>query len=176
MNGLIIIGKIVGVHGVRGELKVYPITDDAHRFLKLKDCFLCKSDKDPKQDRPAVVKSARIDKEMVLIKLEGLDDRTLAEEYRGLFIAVTRENAVKLPEGHYFVVDLIGLEVIDDARGPLGRISDCYETGANHIIEVKRKGKKDLLIPYLNAICYEVDLEGGTFRVRLPEGLYEIYE
>ena len=83
---------------------------------------------------------------------------------------------MKLPEGRYFVVDLIGLEVIDDERGSLGQISDCYETGANHIIEVKRKGKKDLLIPYLNAICYDVDIEGGTFKVRLPEGLYEIYE
>ena len=174
MNELIIIGKICGVHGGRGELKVYPITDDAHRFLKLKDCFL--SGQDLKDPKPAMVRSARIDKEMVLVKLEGLEDRTEAEKYRGLFMSVTRENAVQLPEGQYFIVDLIGLEVIDDARGSLGRISDCYETGANFIIQIKRKGKKDLLIPYLNAICYDVDIEGGTFKVRLPEGLYEIYE
>lgn len=174
MDELIIIGKICGVHGVRGELKVFPITDDAHRFLKLKDCFL--SDQKLKDPKPAVVKSARIDKNMVLVKLDGLDDRTAAEEYRGLYISVSRDNAVKLPKGRYFVVDLIGLDVIDDERGSLGKITDCYETGANFIIEIKRKGKKDLLIPYLNAICYDVDIEGGIFRVRLPEGLYEIYE
>ena len=174
MNELITIGKICGVHGVRGELKVFPLTDDAHRFLKLKECFLI----DEKQKDPVKVtaKHARLDKGLVLLTLEGTEDRTAAELLKGKTIAVSRENAVKLPEGRYFVVDLIGLEVIDDERGPLGKISDCYETGANHIIEIKRKGKKDLLIPYLNAICYDVNIEGGTFKVRLPEGLYEIYE
>ncbi len=174
MDGLIIIGKIVGVHGVRGELKVYPLTDDAHRFLKLKECFL--SGEDLKDPKPCSVVSARIDKEMVLVRLEGVDDRTLAETYRGQYMSVTRENAAKLPEGRYYIVDLIGLEVIDDVRGSLGKITDCYETGANYIIEIRRKGKKDLLIPYLNAVCYEVDIPGGVFKVRLPEGLYEIYE
>ena len=174
MNELIIIGKIVGVHGVRGEIKVYPLTDDAHRFLKLKECFL--SGENLKDPKPAKVTGARIDKEMVLVRLEGVDDRTVAETYRGRYMSVTRENAAQLPEGRYYIVDLIGLEVIDDKLGTLGMITDCYETGANYIIEIKRRGKKDLLIPYLNAICYEVDIEGGTFRVRLPDGLYEIYE
>ena len=174
MAELIIIGKICGVHGVKGELKVYPETDDVHRFLKLKDCFLSgDSLKDPV---PVKVKGARIDKGMALIRIEGIDDRTAAETLRGKTVSVTRDNAVKLPEGRYFVVDLIGLEVIDDERGPLGKISDCYNAGASDIIEIKRKGKKDLLIPYLNAVCYEVDLEAKTFKVRLPEGLYEIYE
>ena len=174
MNELIIIGKIVGVHGIRGELKVYPLTDDAHRFLKLKEC--CLSGEDLKNPKTVTVNSARIDKEMVLVKLDGVEDRTAAEGYRGRYMSVTRENAAELPEGRYYIVDLIGLEVIDDKLGPLGKISDCYETGANYIIEIRRKGKKDLLIPYLNAICYEVDIEGGTFKVRLPDGLYEIYE
>ena len=173
-NGLIIIGKITGVHGVRGEVKVYPLTDDAHRFLKLKDCFL--TDDKMKSSKPVNVTSARIDKGMVLLKLDGIVDRTVAEGLRGQYLAVTRENASELPEGRYFIVDLIGLEVIDDVRGSLGKISDCYETGANYIIEIKRKGRKELLIPYLNDICYDVDIDGGTFKVRLPEGLYEIYE
>lgn len=174
MNELIIIGKIVGVHGIRGEVKVYPLTDDAHRFLKLKDCFV--SAENLKNPLAKKVEKARLDKEMVLVKFEDISDRTIAEGLRGQYMSVTRENACELPEGRYYIVDLIGLEVIDDVLGPLGKISDCYETGANYIIEVKRKGKKDLLIPYLNAICYEVDLEGQVFKVRLPDGLYEIYE
>lgn len=173
-NELIIIGKITGVHGVRGEAKVYPLTDDAHRFLKLKECFL--TDEKMKSQKPLNVASSRLDKGMVLLRFEGIDDRTIAEGLRGQYLAVNRENAAELPEGRYYIVDLIGLEVIDDVRGPLGRISDCYETGANYIIEIKRKGKKELLIPYLNDICYDVDIDNGTFKVRLPEGLYEIYE
>lgn len=173
-NELIIIGKITGVHGVRGEVKVYPLTDDAHRFLKLEDCFL--TDDKMKSSRAVNVASARLDKGMVLVKFDGITDRDVAEGLRGQYMAVTRDNAAELPEGRFYIVDLIGLEVIDDIRGPLGKISDCYETGANYIIEIKRKGKKELLIPYLNDICYEVDIEGGTFKVRLPEGLYEIYE
>ena len=173
-NELIIIGKICGVHGIRGEVKVFPLTDDAHRFLKLKDCFV--SAEDLKSPAAKTVSSARIDKEMVLVRFEDIDDRTVAEGLKGKYISVARENAADLPEGRYYIVDLIGLEVIDDERGNLGKISDCYETGANYIIEIKRKGKKELLIPYLNSICYDVDIDAGVFRVRLPEGLYEIYE
>ena len=87
-----------------------------------------------------------------------------------------REDAVKLPKDTYFIEDLKTLKVIDDERGEIGTIKDVYEYGANFIVEVKRPGKKDLLIPYLKTVCYEVDLEAGVFKVRLPEGLWEIYE
>lgn len=174
MNKLIIIGKIIGVHGIRGELKVFPITDDARRFFKLKKCYL--TDEEFKKPVEAMAKSARLDKEIILLTMEGLTDRTEAEKLRGQFIAVDREDAVKLPPNTYFIEDLKGLNVIDDERGDLGKISDVFETGANFIITIKRRGKKDLLIPYLNSIVYEVNLEEGTFKVRLPEGLYEIYE
>lgn len=174
MDKLIIIGKIIGVHGIKGELKVFPITDDARRFLKLKKCYLSKEDRKDPLEREC--ERARLDKGNVLLKLKDLDDRTDAERYRGLFISVDREDAVKLPKDTYFIEDLKGLNVIDDERGGIGKIKDVYEYGANFIVEVKRPGMKDLLIPYLKTVCYEVDLEAGTFKVRLPEGLWEIYE
>lgn len=174
MEDLIIIGKIIGAHGVRGELKVYPLTDDAHRFLKLKDCYLCgPALEDP---RAAVCKAARLDRGNVLIRFEDVSDRDKAETLRGRFIAVSRDNAVKLKEGSYFIADLKGLEVIDDTRGSLGTAIDCFETGSQFTLEIKRDKKKNLLVPFVKVYCYEVNIEGGYIKCRLPEGLYELYD
>ena len=175
MDNLIIIGKITGAHGVRGELKVYPLTDDPRRFLKLKDCFLCGQ----KFEKPEAItcSSARMDRGNVLVKFEGVLDRDKAELLRGRFIAVTRDNAVKLKEGHYFIADLKGLTLIDDDRGDLGTVIDCFETGAQFTLEVKRDGKnKNLMIPFVKAYCYEVNIEDGYIKCRMPEGLFELYE
>ena len=76
----------------------------------------------------------------------------------------------------FFIVDMLGMTVIDDERGELGTISDVFETGANFVISVRRKGKKDLLIPFLKAVCYDTDIESSVMKVKLPEGLYEIYD
>jgi len=173
MDDMIVIAKIIGAHGVRGEIKVYPLTDNVRRFSKLKRCYIGKENVDGSLYE---VLSARNDRGNVLIKLDGVCDRDKAESLKGLFISVDREDAVKLPKGQFFIVDLIGLKVVDDELGELGSIADVYETGANFIITVKRKGKKDLLIPYLKSCCYSTDIENKLMKVRLPEGLYEIYE
>ncbi len=170
----ITIGKIGSAHGVRGELKIVPLTDDVRRFSKLKKCFLTKEDGTIVNE--LAVKHARVDRGNVLILFETITDRDMAEKLRGFYLAVSREDAVKLPKNTFFIVDMIGLTVIDDERGELGTINDVYETGANFVISVKRKGKMDLQIPFLNAVCYETDIEAGYMKVRLPEGLYEIYE
>ena len=170
----ITIGKIGSAHGVRGELKVVPLTDDVRRFSKLKKCFLTKEDGTIVNE--LAVKTARIDRGNVLIVFEGIQDRDAAEKLRGLFIAVAREDAVKLSKGEFFIVDLIGLRVVDDERGDLGTINDVYETGSNFVISVKRKSKPDLQIPFLKVVCYDTSIEDGVMKVRLPDGLYEIYE
>lgn len=170
----ITIGKIGSAHGVRGELKIVPLTDDVRRFSKLKNCFLTKEDGTVVNE--LAVKTARIDRGNVLVTFEGVLDRDAAEKLRGFFIAVSRENAVKLPKDEFFIVDLLGLKVIDDERGELGTINDVYETGSNFVISCKRKGKMDLQIPFLKVVCYETSIEEGYMKVRLPDGLYEIYE
>lgn|SRR5574344_689403 len=175
MNDYLIIGKIIGAHGVRGELKVFPLTDDARRFLKLHDCFIC--DENLGKLQAAETISSRLDKDTVLVKLKDYGDRTVAETLRGSFIAVSRSNAVRLPKNRFFIADLVGLSVTDDERGPLGTVCDCYETGANYILEVKRSGKnQNLLIPFIRTVCYEVNLDDGIMKCRLPEGLFELYE
>ena len=174
MSDRFLTGKITSAHGIRGEVKVFPITDDAKRFKKMKKCFLARSEND--EGRLFEIESSRIDRGNVLLKFKGVDDRDEGEKLRGLFIFVGREDAVKLPEDRFFIVDLIGLNVTDDEKGPLGVVNDVYETGANSVLSVKRKGKKDLQIPFLKAVCYDVNLEGQKIRTKLPEGLYEIYE
>lgn len=174
MEDLIVTGKIIGAHGVRGEIKVFPLTDDARRFLSMKKCFLTGPKlEDPKE---ACVASARLDKGIVLVTLEGLDDRDKAQALHGRYIAVSRADAVPLPKGRYYTADLIGLTVTDDKIGDLGKVTDCIEAGSGHILSIRRKGKKDLLIPFVKEYCYEVSVEGGLIRCRLPEGLYELYE
>ena len=163
INDRITIGKIIGAHGVRGEVKVFPLTDNVRRFNKLKKCTLLTENGTEKQDLN--VKTSRVDRGNALVTFEGL------------YVAVDREDAVKLPKDEFFIVDLIGLTVVDANLGELGKIDDVYETGASHhIISVKRKGKKDLQIPFLKTICKKTDITEGIMEVELPEGLYEIYE
>ena len=174
MKDYLVIGKIGGAHGVRGEVKIIPLTDDVRRFSSLKECMILDEKERVKETKE--VEKARVDDTRTLVKFKGIDDRDEVGKLTGFYIAVSREDAVKLPEGRYFIADLIGLTVVDDERGELGSIKDIINSGASDIIIVKRKGKNELLIPYLNAIVYEVDITGGTMKVKLPEGLYEIYE
>ena len=174
MKDYLIIGKIGGAHGVRGEVKIIPLTDDVRRFSSLKECLILDEKEHLKETRE--VEKSRVDDSRTLIKFKGIDDRDEVSKLTGYYIGVSREDAVKLPEGRYFIADLIGLTVVDESRGDLGTIKDIINSGASDIIIVKRKGKNELLIPYLNAIVKSVDLSSGKMDVVLPEGLYEIYE
>ena len=170
----LIIGKITAAHGVRGEVTVFPLTDDARRFLKLKDVFLCKED--TSDETSIVIKNARIDRDRVLVKFEGSEDRDIAESFKGRFISIDRKDAVKLQENSFFIEDLKGLEVTDDNKGVLGIIKDVYKSGPKHIVMIQRAGKQDLLVPFANEIFYDVRPDESVVNCRLPEGLYEMYE
>ncbi len=174
MKDYLIIGKIGGAHGVRGEVKIIPLTDDVRRFSSLTECMILDEKEHIKETLE--VEKTRVDETRTLIKFKGIDDRDEVGKLTGYFIGVTRDNAVKLPEGRFFIADLIGLTVVDSERGELGTIKDIMNSGSSDIIIVKRKGKNELLIPYLNAIVTNVDLSAGVMSVTLPEGLYEIYE
>ena len=170
----LIIGKITAAHGVRGEVTVFPLTDDARRFLKLKDVFLCKED--ISDETSIIIKNARIDRDRVLVKFEGCEDRDKAESYKGRFISIDRKDAVPLKENSFFIEDLKGLEVTDDNKGVLGIIKDVYKSGPKHIVMIQRADKQDLLVPFANEIFYNVRPDESVVNCRLPEGLYEMYE
>jgi len=174
MSEYIIIGKLIGAHGIRGEMKVFPITDDVRRFSTISECVLLAQNE--KLLRTIHVTGKRFALETVIVSVEGIADRDEAQKLSGLFLAVKREDAAPLPAGRYFITDLIGCKVTDAKRGLLGVISDVLQTGANDVLVVKRSGKQDLLIPYLKEAVTAVDVFSKQISVVLPDGLYEIYE
>lgn len=173
MNDLLQIGRIIGTHGIKGEVTVFPLTDDPRRFSILKDCFLTKEG--DASNVPAIAVSARYSNSRVILRLEGVDDRDAALALKGRTIAVNRENAVKLSPGSYFICDLIGSKVIDnDSNEILGVLGDILQTGSSDIYVVKRENQKDLLLPAIKEVVKEIDLASTTIRVHLLDGLLDL--
>ena len=159
------IGKIINTRGIKGEFKVLPLTDDISRFDDLKyvlidDDMLMKAD----------VEYVGYYKGLVFLKLKGIDDINDAEKYKGMYLLVARKDAIKLPEGRYFICDIIGLEVYDIKLGFLGTITDVITTGSNDVYDVKNKDKQ-ILVPALKTVVKKINIEQGKVVVELPEGL-----
>lgn len=174
MKEFLIIGKIVGVHGIRGEVKILPLTDDARRFFDLKKASLL-SEKEKKL-RDVQFNSARLQNNMVVCAISDLTDRDEARKLSGCFLAVERSKAASLSDGRYFITDLEGITVIDHQKGQLGVISEIIQSTGSDIIVVSRENKADLLIPFLKTVVQDVDLKSQKMNVVLPDGLYDIYE
>ncbi|MHB1483881.1 MAG: ribosome maturation factor RimM [Saccharofermentanales bacterium] len=172
MKDLLIIGRITGTHGVRGEVNVFPLTDDPKRFSVLKDCFML-ADIDSKRTS-VIVKGVKYFKNKVILQIDGIDNCEDALKTKGKYLAVTRDQAIKLEPGSYFICDLIGSVVIDDVEGELGILDDVLQTGASDIYIVKRPGLKDLLIPAIKEIIKEINLESREIHVHLLDGLLDL--
>lgn len=174
MKDLLIIGKIVGVHGIHGEVKILPMTDDARRFFDLKSAFLL-TDKE-KLIREVQINSVRVQNNVVVSSLMDLTDRDEARKLSGCLLAIDRARAANLSDGRYFIADLEGIVVKDHKIGHLGVISEIMQSAGSDIIVVSRENKADLLIPFLKSIVQDVDIKNQQMMVILPDGLYEIYE
>lgn len=161
------IGQIVNTFGIKGEVKVNPFTDDINRFDDLKKVYV----KSRKEERLYKVENARYHKNMVLLKLEGIENPEQAEMLRNAFLEIDREDAIPLEEGTYFIVDLIGLDVYTDENKLLGKVEDIYNTGANDIYVVKDELGKQILLPGIDEVIKEVDLDNGMIIVHLIPGL-----
>ena len=167
MEDLLQIGLITTTHGVRGEVKVFPTTDDPMRFKKLKQVILDTG----KEQIELEVAGARFFKNLVILKFKGIDNINDVEQYRQKSLYVTRENAVPLGENEYFIADLIGLKVVSDEGEELGDLSDVLQTGANDVYVVSKENTPDLLIPAIRDCIRQVDIENGTMQVHLLAGL-----
>lgn len=161
------VGQIVNTHGVRGEVKVYPLTDDVNRFDNLKFVFI----KSGKEYKKVNVEGVKYIKGMAILKLSGIESMNDAEKYRDVYVYVDRENAVKLPEDTYFIADLIGLDVITEQGENLGKISSVFSTGSNDVYEIKQENGKNILIPAIRDVVKQVDIENGKMIIELLEGL-----
>lgn len=164
------VGRIVAPHGIRGELKVEILTDDPDRFGLLELVYLGREDEEPV---PWELVSYRLHKNQVLLQLKGCNDRAMAETMRGIFVQVPREEAIPLKDGEYYEYQIIGLEVKTVSGELLGRVIEILYTGANDVYVVRDDdpSHREILIPVLDDIVLEIDLEAGSMVVELPEGL-----
>ena len=167
MEQLMEIGQIVNTYGIKGFLKVVPYTDDITRFEELKSIYI-----EMKNSlKTFIIEEVKYSKNLVLLKLKGIDDINTAENYKGSYIKIDRKDAVELPENSYFIVDLIGIKVITDNNEELGNIVDVYPTGANDIYVVKNELGKQVLLPAIGDVIKDVDIKNKKMIVHLIEGL-----
>jgi 16S rRNA processing protein RimM len=167
MEERISIGKILAPHGVKGEVKVMPLTDFPKRFTKMKSVWV---------DTHASfldMESVRFQNEIILIKFAGINTRDAGEALKGSLLQVSREEVVPLPPGHYYHFQIVGLTVVNQQGEKIGCIKEILETGAHDIYVVKREESNDLLVPALKQIVREIDLPAGRMVVDLPPGLDE---
>ncbi len=158
----ITIGKIIAPQGVRGEVRVMPLTDFPERFKQLKIALL-----DDGTSLP--VESVRYHQQVVLLKFRGLDNRNAIEHLKNKLIKVEREDLIPLPEGHYHIFDIIGLSVYNEQEECLGKISDVLQTGSNDVYIVEQKDKPPLLIPGLKTVVLTIDIANSKMIVKLQE-------
>lgn len=161
------VGKIVNTMGVKGEVKVIPLTNDVDRFNDLEWVYILRKDKRDKIN----IQSVRFHKNFVLIKFEGIDDMTAAERLKESYIQVDREHAVELDENEFFICDLIGCNVLTTSGEELGEVNDVFPTGANDVYVVKAKNGKEVMVPAIKQVIKSVDVENKKIIVELMEGL-----
>lgn len=170
MEDLLQVGIITSTHGVRGEVKVYPTTDDPRRFRRLKEVVLDTG----REKMNLEIEGVKFFKQFVILKFKGLDNINDIEKYRQKSLYVTRKNAVRLQRDEYFIADLIGLKVQDEDGKELGTVKDVIETGANDVYEVEMADGKSLLLPAIKQCILNVDVENGLMQVHVLEGLLDL--
>lgn len=165
------VGKIVNTHGVVGELKIIPLTDDPKRYNKLKSVYIS-----PKIGEEMIkydVMGVKYHKSFVIMKVKDIDDLNAAEKLKEHFVIIDREDAVKLPKDTFFICDLIGLKVFDEEGNNLGVIKEVLQTGSNDVYVVKSDNSGDILIPALKTVVKKVCFEENKMVVNLPQGLID---
>lgn len=170
MEDLLQVGIITSTHGVRGEVKVYPTTDDPRRFRRLKEVVLDTG----REKLNLEIEGVKFFKQFVILKFKGLDNMNDIEKYRQKSLYVTRKNAVRLQRDEYFIADLIGLKVQDEDGTELGTVKDVIETGANDVYEVEMADGRSLLLPAIKQCILNVDVENGMMQVHVLEGLLDL--
>ncbi|MDX2160666.1 MAG: ribosome maturation factor RimM [bacterium] len=166
----LLLGEILRPHGVRGELRMRVLTDFPERIASLERLYIGKGVDDP-NPVPYVLQGIRFHQEYGLLKLKTVDDRNAAELFRELFVMVDLEHAVPLEDDEFYLYELIGLTVRLDDDSTLGTLTEVLETGANDVYVVDSPAHGEVLIPALDDVVLEIDIEAGWMRVRLPEGL-----
>lgn len=170
MEQFLRVGVISSTHGVRGEVKVFPTTDDINRFNGLKEVYL-----DTGSDRiPMEIEQVKFFKNMVILKFKGFDSINEIEKYKGKDLLVSRDKAIKLAPDENFIVDLIGLSVVTDEGEEFGTVTDILQTAANDVYVIEGKDGKEYLFPSIKECILNVDLEEKKVTVHIMDGLLDL--
>ena len=163
------IGKIVNTLGLKGEIKVIPITDDPKRFELIKEIEVFKANGTPQGTYS--IEKVRYHKQFIILKLKEISDINAALLLKTTSIKIPKEKALPLEEDQYYLSDLYGLKVVTDEGCDLGVIKDIIFTGANDVYIVEKQGEKDLLIPAIKQCILNVDLDNKIMTIHLMKGL-----
>lgn len=171
------VGIITATHGLRGDVKVFPTTDDPKRFKKLKNVILDNGKITTSLD----IESVKFFKQFVILKFKGIDDINDVEKYRKFELYVEREQAVRLNKDEYFIADLIGVCVFDENSNLIGKVADVYQTGANDVYEIEfdesflyegnQPETKNMLVPAIKECIKEIDIENNRMVINIMKGL-----
>ncbi len=161
------VGVITQTHGIKGEVKVFPTTDDAGRFKKLKEVIM-----DTGRERLQMeIEGVKFFKQYAILKFKGLDSINDIEKYKGAKLYVARDQAVRLKKDEYFVADLIGMDVVTDEGKPFGSLKDVMPTGANDVYVVEREDGSEALLPAIRECVKEINMEKRQITVHIMDGL-----
>ena len=163
------VGKIINTHGLRGEVKVVTWTDYPEVFEEIEYVYARHKSHDERLD----IRNVKYQKNNIILKLEQITSIDEAEKYKNRILVADRDQLPPLEEGTHYIVDLIGLEVVDEDGERIGVIADVFNTGANDIYDVKREGKKNLLLPVIEDCVKDIDMENKRVVVHVMEGLDE---
>lgn len=161
------VGQIVNTFGIKGFVKIYPYVDDIKRFDDLKKVHI----KSKKQEKELEIEEVKYQKNIVLAKFKGIETVEQANLLRNSYVEIDRCDAIPLEEGEYFIADLLGLDVFLDTGEKLGVLEDIYNTGSKDIYVVKNELGKQFLLPYIDDVIKNIDLENEKITVHLIEGL-----
>lgn len=162
------VGVIANTHGIRGEVKIFPTTDDVKRFDYLKEAYIDAG----KEKIKVEVSNVRYFKNLVIVKFKGIDNINDIERYKGKDLLVTRENALPLEEGEYYLADIIGANVYTEDGILFGSLEDVIETGANLVYSVQHEGK-EVLLPVIDDCVKEVNVEEKKVIIHIMKGLLD---
>lgn len=160
------VGQIVNAVGIKGELRVYPLTDYKERFNELNCVYI--------EDEKYNIERVRYNKELVILKLEGIDNRNKAETYKKLYLKINREEARKLPKDAYYVSDLIGCQVYTIDGYYIGKLVDVIQNSAQDLYEIEIKDSKCIYIPAVQEFVKEIDIKHKIIKIQLIEGLMDL--
>ncbi|WP_343209130.1 ribosome maturation factor RimM [Anaerolentibacter hominis] len=167
MEDYLRVGVISSTHGIRGEVKVFPTTDDPERFLELDRVIMDTG----KEYLPLEIQNVKFFKNMVILKFKGIDSINDIEKYKGKDLLITRDQAVPLEENEVFIYDILGSAVITDDGTKLGVLKEILSTNANDVYVVETEEKKEILIPAIEDCVLDVDTEEKVISVHLLPGL-----